>query len=382
MPALADTSGAPRGFEKLTPLEAARSALLATTPRARSEDIPITKAAERILAQSVFAPSAIPAAAIALRDGFAVSTSETVGATPYAPAYAFEPPQALGIGAALPENTDAILPFSAVTAGRQPVEILAAASPGENMRRAGGDFAAKAVIRSAGEKLRPIDIALLQQAGVNTVTVTAAQVTICVMKGEAEQSIAAWLRAALQSAGASAKIVAVEPSQDLATALAHSSDLALIVGDTQESAAVLRSVGKLLAHGIAVAPGESMGCGVIEQGGRKVPVVLVPNRPESALAAWLLLLRPCLDLCLAATEPRAEAVFPVSRKIVSAPGRADLVLLRRKVTAQSLMWEPLATGDLPWQALAQAEAWHLVAPESEGMAAGEPLRAEYFERLR
>jgi molybdopterin molybdotransferase len=374
-----DESKAARGYDKLMPLDAAQSALLAIAARCASEDVPVTAAAGRILAQSVVAPASIPAAAIALRDGFAVTASETVGATPYAPVYAFETPQALGIGTALPEGADAVLPFSAIAAERRPAEILATASPGESTRRSGGDFAANAVIRAVGEKLRFSDAALLQQAGVKIVSVAAAQVMIFALKSETAQSVAAWLQAAIQSAGASAKVVPFETGRELAAPVTpEQADLALFVGETRQSAAVLRAAGKIFVHGIAVEPGESMGCGSIEQGSRKMPVVLVPERPESAFAAWLLLLRPCLDLCLGATERRAEAVFPLSRKIVSAPGHADLVLLRRKVKAPSVLWEPLATGDLPWQALAQAEAWHLIAPGSEGMPAGELLRAEYF----
>lgn len=377
MPSPRDEGDA-RGYEKLTPLDAARDALLAIAARAGSEDIPIAAAAGRILAQSIVASAAVPAAAIALRDGFAVSAGETVGATPYAPVYAFETPQALAIGDVLPEGTDAILPFPAVAEERQPVEILATVSPGESVRRAGGDFAANAIMRREGEKLRPSDAALLQQAGITHVRVATVRVVIFVAKGEADYAMAAWLQSAIQSAGASAKIVSFETDKELAVHLTQSNaDLAAIVAETCGSAAALRSSGKLLAHGIAVDPGESMGCGFID-GSRKLPVVLTSQRPEAVLAAWLLLLRPCLHFCLGATEPHADAIFPVSRKIVSAPGRADLVLLRRKALGQTTMWEPLATGDLPWQALAQAEAWHLISPGSEGMPAGEQLRAEYF----
>ncbi|HTJ03164.1 MAG TPA: hypothetical protein VL492_10260, partial [Methylovirgula sp.] len=347
--------------------------------RTGSEEVSIAEAAGCILAQSIVAPAAVPASAVALREGFAVTAGETVGATPYAPVYAFEMPQTLAIGDALPESTDAILPFSAVATERQPVEILATVSPGESVRRAGGDFAANAIIRGEGEKLRQSDVAHLQQAGITHVSVAVARAMIFVAKGEVEHAIANWLETIIPSAGASAKIVAFETDEELTALLARpATDLVAIVAETQLSARVLRSSGKLLAHGVAIDPGESMGCGCIEQDGRKVPVILMPHRPEAAFAAWLLLLRPCLDVCLGATDPRAEAIFPLSRKIVSAPGRADLVLLRRKAKGLNTMWEPLATGDLPWQALAQAEAWHLIGAGSEGMPQGEPLRAEYF----
>lgn len=365
------------------PLAQARAHLLALAPTPRSIAIETQQAVGRVLAESVTALAPTPLTSLALRDGFAVAASDTVGATPYAPIYLFEAPPALGIGAALPDGSDAILPFPTVAAERQPVEIFATVSPGENIRRAGGDFAADTVIRGAGERLRSRDIVLLQQAGIAKVHVAAAEVTIIVPRdARAEQAVAAWLRAAILAEGACAEIVAIDAdgAQDFdATLKASRSDLALMVADAQVACAALKLAGgKILAQGLAVAPGESMGCGSLERSDCAMAVGLVPPRPESALAAWLLLLRPYLDRCLGVTELRPNASFPVSRKIVSAPGRADLVLLRRKVEAEGQSWEPLATGDLPWQALTQGEAWHLIPPESEGWPAGELLRAEYF----
>jgi molybdopterin molybdotransferase len=38
----------------------------------------------------------------------------------------------------------------------------------------------------------------------------------------------------------------------------------------------------------------------------------------------------------------------------------------------------LATGDIPWAAIALADAWLLVAPECEGYAAGQNVVAQFL----
>jgi molybdopterin biosynthesis enzyme len=71
--------------------------------------------------------------------------------------------------------------------------------------------------------------------------------------------------------------------------------------------------------------------------------------------------------------------LPLARKVVSDPGLSDLVLLRRAKAADgSGVWEPLATGDIPFAAIAHADAWLLVEPESEGYAAGRMIFARYL----
>ncbi len=377
----ADRDGPSRsGFDRLTALADALAELLALATPVGPTEMTVTAAVGYVLAHTIHAPTALPASAIALRDGFAVSANDTVGATPYAPSYAFEALQKVAVGAALPATADAILPAPAVLANQLPNEILATVAPGENIRPIGGDFAAGSLIRGAGERLCLSDIALLQQLGISDVSVARVHVAI-VAANESDAALQDWLQALIKAQGAETSIIKADAAS-LAVALPQlKTDFLLLLGDDAAIKA-LRSSGQLLVHGIAMQPGESTGCGYIKSTDAKIPLVLLPNRFEQAFAAWLLLARPCLDHLLGLREPRPGAVFPMSRKIVSAPGRSDLVLLRRKPAAQEspqdLLWEPLATGDIPWHALAQAEAWLVVAPDSEGMPAGQAVFAEYL----
>jgi molybdopterin biosynthesis enzyme len=82
-------------------------------------------------------------------------------------------------------------------------------------------------------------------------------------------------------------------------------------------------------------------------------------------------LRPCLDhLTAAAAEPPSWRA-PLTRKIASAVGVAELALLR--MSSEGL--EPLAVADLTLAALCAADAWLLVPAGREGYRAGEVVEA-------
>ncbi|MES2749812.1 MAG: molybdopterin-binding protein, partial [Pseudomonadota bacterium] len=74
---------------------------------------------------------------------------------------------------------------------------------------------------------------------------------------------------------------------------------------------------------------------------------------------------------LAARAPRQKIIHPLARKISSAIGVAELVLLK----LSDEVWMPLATGQLSLDAIAGADAWLAVPGDSEGYAAGTPVGA-------
>jgi molybdopterin biosynthesis enzyme len=138
------------------------------------------------------------------------------------------------------------------------------------------------------------------------------------------------------------------------------------VGRTDATIEALASCGVLLAHGIALQPGRTTAIGRIAN----CPVVALPGAPDQALAGWWTLALPALDR-LCGREPRRTTTLPLARKIASAVGIAEIVLLKN--TADT--WMPLATGDLALETIARADAWLAVPGGSEGVAAGTPVDA-------
>jgi len=376
------------GFACLAPLGEALAAVLGACAAVATTRLPVAEACGRVAATSVVAPAPVPDRALALRDGWGVAAQDTLGASSYAPVFAMTPPTRLRIGDPLPEATDSVLPLPFVDARAVPCEILGSVAPLDGARGPGGDFSAGALLIDAGDVLRPTHVALLELVGITEVEVRAPCVTIVsTTAAEAVSPAARYIAAEADQEGATSRVDCVSASDLEAiarTLSAHDADLVLVLGDSSCGGTIFRALsaaGEVLVHGIAVRPGETMGCGLLRSatGAGKIPVVFAPARPESVLAAWLLLAKPCLDL-LAGRKPRETGrCAPLSRKIVSAPGTSDLVLLRRATDAEGTeWWEPLATGDIPWSAILRAGGWLLVPPDSEGFPAGQKIFAHSF----
>ena len=101
-----------------------------------------------------------------------------------------------------------------------------------------------------------------------------------------------------------------------------------------------------------------------------MPVIVLPGAPDQALAAWWTLALPALDR-LSGRQPRQAVALPLSRKIASSVGIAEIVLLEVNDGA----WMPLAIGDLSLETIARADAWLAVPGGAEGFAAGTPVDA-------
>jgi molybdopterin molybdotransferase len=374
-----------RGFNHLTPVSQALTALAACCVEIAPVEMGIENAAERIVAAPIRAPIAVPPSPIALGDGWAVAAQDTLGASCYAPGFANRPPRRVACGNLLPDHADAVLPLPGVNALSCPIEILSPAAPGEGVRATGSDFAAGEVIVAAGAKLRPDHIALFRLAGIDKVSLRIPRVAIvsCGDLGRVDR-VGAWVAAMSTKEGAECCLHATDMAVPDNLAEATTADFIIMIGAFGSGYPIvqtLASAGGVVAHGIAIRPGETMGCGFLQTGSAQnfVPVVFVPERIESVLAAWLLLARPCLRRLAGATDLDHGEELPLKRKIVSNPGMSDLVLLRHTTeSGSSRMWQPLATGDIPWAAIAHADAWLLVAPECEGYAAGQNVFAQFL----
>jgi molybdenum cofactor synthesis domain-containing protein len=156
----------------------------------------------RVLSAPVLAPRAVPAAPCSRLDGFALRAPPAPAGAVYrvaarqragASAAVELPPGAavawVTTGGALPLGADAVVGVEATTAvdaaGRPlpgvargseefvQLAATAAAAPGDNVRAAGSDVPAGAVLLHAGHQLTPPDLAALLSAGVTRVPVRA-----------------------------------------------------------------------------------------------------------------------------------------------------------------------------------------------------------------
>jgi len=355
---------------RLTPLGDVLPLIDALARPVAAQQMAVSQALGRVLAQDVTAPSARPETAIAIRDGWAVSSADIIDASATAPVPLMPAPMWLESGDALPTYADAVAPFDAVVWHGSVAEAVAPVVPGDGVLAAGGDAGTGAVLRPAGRRLRKSDLAALAAAGVANVTVRAPRIRVTRAAPAASivDAIVTFIAAAVAAEGGIVRPNADTGADQLDRAFRDGgADAVIVIGGTgtgkrDASVRALARGGRVAVHGIAISPGETAALG--EVGGR--PVLLVPARVDSALAAWLLLGRPLLARLSGRCDEDAGREYPLARKVSSSLGLTELIPVRR--IGDSI--EPLASGYLSLAALANADGWILVPPDSEGHPAG------------
>lgn len=286
---------------------------------------------------AILAPHALPAGNIALRGGHAVAALDLVGASPHSPVLLPAMPPRVAAGDTLPGGADSVLPPEGLVDEGAFIEVSRALAPGEGVRFGGQDLAAGALLAPAGVPLTARHLLVLALAGIETVDTRRPLVRL---PGDAQPE-AAWLATACRALGCGISA----PGEQV--------DLALGWSDAQGPA-------------LALNPGDSACLHLAEA---TPPTILLPRRFDGMIAAFVALALPLLERL--GDRRVATGSRPLTRKIASTAGIAEIVLLRSAPEG----YRPLAIGDITLAALAEADRIALVPPESEGAAAGSMLAA-------
>lgn len=362
-------AGETQQIARLTPLTDVLGRIDALVAPVAPRGVAVALAAGRVLAQDVVALAAIPAAARALRDGFAVMAEAVSDASSYAPV-PLAPPRRVNAGEALPAGTDAVAPLDLVVERDGQFAAIAPVAPGEGVLAAGADVGAGTVLRRSGDAVRAVDTAAFMAAGIDAVMVREPRVCVAPARAGHNAIITAavdLIAAAVAAAGGAPRRAA----GDLASALADAdADAIMVIGGTgtgrnDASVRALADAGRVEAHGVALRPGETAAFGMVGQR----PALLVPGRLDAALAVWLTLGRHLLARLSGSADDGSGRLAELARKHTSPLGLAEVVPVR----ANGREAESIASGYWPLQVFAQAEGWIFVPADSEGYPAGAQL---------
>lgn len=287
-----------------------------------------------VVAADVVVPRDLPAASEALRAGVAVAALDLVGAAPASPvmlgaAVRVRP------GAALPPGMDAVLPEDGIDGPPGLPEAIRPASPGEGVRRAGHDARRGDPILRAGARLGPRHAFIATLAGIEAVAVRRPRVRVAMPDPAQSHMVEATMArlGGLIVAGGAADLVLRPAAGDAAR--------------------------------LALAPAET--AWLCREGGALV--LELPRRFDAMAAALWALGLPAMA-ALAGARPLTET-RPLARKITSAVGMAEVVLLAEDGAA----WAPQPAGVVTLAGLAAARAIAIIPPQSEGLPAGATLAA-------
>ncbi len=367
-------------IDQLSPLEA--------------EALPLTQAIGRCLAADFLAPHDLPPVDRVAMDGYALQGFATIGASEYNPlsfdlkglATVAQPyqgqagnQQAVTVmtGAAVPAGTDAILPAEYAEVIAEQLMVTQAVAPADHIIRAGSDYAANSCVLTAGQVLRPQDLAALAAFAQQTVEVTRSPKVAIFSNGDeflnTSQPVcdanAPMLQALIQRDGGQLSSVQSLPDQAeaISKALAETkADVILIsggagIGLDDLVAQVLAEQGQLLAHGVAARPCSGAGLGVLNG----IPVVLLSGNPAACLAAYDLIAARIIRRLAGyqSTLPYRCSEQVVARKLVSAAGRLDY--FRVQLTSEGLI--PISAGSAGLlSSVTRADGFVLIPLNSEG----------------
>lgn len=357
----------------LTTLEAARAALLDGLEPVAPEQLPLSETLGCIAAEMP-ALSSFPKHDVAIADGWALASRDLVGASSYSPLALQESPVWVEAGDAMPAGCDCVVDADVVDQAGSRWQVAAEASPGQGVRRTGGDIAEGRSPIAAGRRIRSLDLLVARAAGLERLSVRRPR--LCIVNVVSKSGSDTTTQLIAETARATGATVSVIEVRRDAASIGNAFDSVRCdlfitvggtgVGRTDLTANALAARRALLVYGIALQPGRSTAVGRVGD----APLIALPGAQDQALAGWWTLASPVLER-LTRSEVRQARTLPLQRKIASSVGMAEIVLLEE--TDQC--WMPLAVGDLSLDHISRADAWLVIAGGSEGFAAGTPVDA-------
>ncbi len=419
-----------------------------------SETIPLAQALGRVTAAPVWARTSSPHYHASAMDGYAVRARDTEGATETAPLRLTlvepgtnqpdvdRPAQAVNTGQPLPLWANAVIMIEKVQHVAEPrpgIEIAASVPPWQHVRPLGEDMVATELVLPANHSLRPVDLGAVAGCGHASVQVRRRPRVAVIPTGSELVPVKAAadlepgdiieynslvLAAQISQWGGQATRWPIVPDEFEAIRAAvrqaaAEHDLVLVnagssAGSKDYTADVVRALGQVLVHGVAVRPGHPVILGMIDPVGEKAtesanrddqstnpqstntqpantqptspkaiptptPIIGVPGYPVSAALTGELFVAPLLARWLgrpAPVRPRLRAAL--TRKVQSPPGDDEFLRVVVGRVGERTLAAPLARGAGVISSLVRADGVVRIPRFSEGVHAGAEVEVELY----
>ncbi|MFL5953002.1 MAG: gephyrin-like molybdotransferase Glp [Gaiellaceae bacterium] len=381
-------------MSSLPGIDEALAMVLARVTVLDAEEVAVSAASGRVLAEPGLAAGDLPPFDSSAMDGFAVRAGDTPGELSVVGESAAGSPSgrelrageaiAISTGAVVPGGADAVVPVertAARTAGEVAVELV---GQGDNIRPRGGDIRSGEIVLDAGSVLGPPQLGALAAAGVAAVRVfrrprVAVLATGTELRepgaelqpGEIYESNSVLLAAQLASAGADATVLerVADDADATRAALARALDADVVITSGGVSVGPHDLVRRLFAElgasevfwRVAVKPGKP----VVFATRDATLVFGLPGNPVSSLVGFELFVRPALRALQGARHPGPDYLhgrlgLPLTRsadrdQLVRARRAGDLLepiagqeshMIARAATADALVLVPRGEGRL------------------------------------
>jgi molybdopterin molybdotransferase len=390
--------------------EARRLVLEAVRPLP-AEEVALSEALGRVLAEDVASQISVPPFDSSAMDGYAVIAGEPAELEVVAEARAGHPAGAtvtqgnaiaISTGAELPEGATAVVPVERTEQVDGRVSVPATEA-GANIRRSGEDIAAGEVVLRAGDRLGPAEVGVAASVGRAALRCARRPRVALLVTGdeltEPGQPLAPGgiyssnsyaLSAQIERTGA--ELVARERVPDSAGATAaalgealEAADVVVVSGGVSVGPHdhVKSALAALGAHerfwGISLRPGKPVWFGTREGGGGAEALAFgLPGNPVSAMVTFQLFVRPALAALQGADPSATRTTALLDRPIPRNKRREQAVRVRLTAGERSWLASPTkdAQGSHVLTSMVGADALALIAPGEGDAAEGEQVEVE------
>ena len=382
-----------------TPLETAIKKYIATLPSSvgetKSEEIPVTKALERITSKAIFACNNSPLYDCAAMDGIAVIAEKTDSARDIAPLtlqpgdYKF-----IDTGDPILPPYNAVIMIEDIQTAPQPgcIIIRKAATSFQHVRPIGEDIVQGEMVLPANHRIRPVDIGALLSGGIVNICVkklpsvgiipTGTELVepgTSTKKGDIIESNSYMLSALVsENGGVSNRYPIVQDDKaSLHHTLKHAvqhNDIVLLCSGTSAgredfTKSTIEELGKVVFHGIAIKPGKPAILAIVDD----KPVIGIPGYPVSAYVVYKNIVEQVLTTIGYGQVPHpvtTTITATLSRRLVSSVKHKEFVRVRLGKISNKYVAVPLARGAGSGMSLVRADGFCTIDKDIEGIEAG------------
>jgi molybdopterin molybdotransferase len=402
-----------KGFQKLTRTDKALEKWFSTLKigKPNTELVLLQEALSRVLAEDLVAPEDVPRFDKSAMDGYAVRSSDLVGATQFKPVVleltekaqiAEKEAHQIWTGNPIPKGADSVVMLENTQKSGDKVEVWSQLSPWTNVSKIGEDIKKGAVAAKAGVQLNPYHLGLAAAFGITELRVTKKpQIAIITTGNEITElgtkrlehqifnSNKTMVAAMCRELGAEpvnlgiAKDKIEEISNKIRQAL-QSCDAVITTGGTSVGGLDLvpdavNGLGKpgVVVHGVALRP--AMPTAVAVLNGK--PVLILSGNPVAAVIGFEVFGRAliCRMLGMPQTEMRPVLSAKLVKRVTTALGRKNYVRVLVTQKNGELVAEPVsAKGSGSMSTMTQSNGYLIVEENREGVSEGENVTIHMF----
>jgi molybdenum cofactor synthesis domain-containing protein len=369
------------------------------------ETIKTEDALGRITAEPVFAERSAPSFHSAAMDGIAVRAEETYGTTERYPKIlkVGRDVEWINTGQPLPKEFNSVIMVEKIhQLDKDHLEIRSSAYPWQHVRKVGEDIVATQLLLAQNHKIRPYDMGALISAGVFSINVWQKPRVAIIPTGtelvhykdiadtgapkqnEIIEYNSSMLAGLVRECNGIPIVYDIVPdiAENIRETLkrALKSDVHVIIinagssaGSKDYTASIIKEMGEVLVHGVAIMPGKPTILGVV----KGKPVVGNPGYAVSSMLSFEQFVKPLLYNLQGQHPPKPQTVkVRPSRDIPSKLGIEEFLRVNIGKVGPKLVATPLARAAGSITTLTRAEGIIRIPALSEGISQNEEIEAE------